>query len=75
MKQVRSETWMGFSDNEPADLGIVPVQYSEGAFMSDHNNTTGGSHLCSDTPITFTQYKLVHRTETNLTLQNVRLSE
>jgi hypothetical protein len=75
MKQVRSETWMGFSDNEPADLGIVPVQYFGGAFMSDHNNTTGGSHLCSDTPITFTQYKLVHRTETNLTLQNVRLSE
>jgi hypothetical protein len=75
MKEVRGETWMGFSDSEPADLGIVPVQYSWGAFMSDHNNTTGGSHLCTGTPITFTQYKMVRRTLTNLTLQNVRLSE
>ena len=66
---------MGFSDSEPADLGIVPVQYSWGSFMPDRNNTTGGSHLCSGTPITFTQYKLVRRTLTNLTLQNVRLSE
>jgi|GEM_PF-1696992 len=75
MKEVRGETWMGFSDSEPADLGIVPVQYSGGAFMSDHNNTTGGKYLCTGTPITFTQYKLVRRTLTNLTLQNVRLSE
>jgi hypothetical protein len=75
MKPGGGGTWMGFSDSEPADLGIVPVQYSWGIFMPDRNNTTGGSHLCSGTPITFTQYKLVRRALTNLTLQNVRLSE
>lgn len=75
MKEVRGKTWMGYSDAEPADMGIVPIQYSDASFMPDHNNPTGGKYLCTGTPITFTQYKLVYRTHTSLTLQNVFLSE
>lgn len=65
---------MGFSDSEPADLSIVPVQYSWGAFMPDHNNPTGGKYLCTGTPITFTQYKLVRRTQTSLTIPDMQLT-
>lgn len=75
MKEVRGETWMGYSDAEPADMGIVPIQYSYASFMPDHNNPTGGKHLCTDTPITFTQYKLIRHTQTSLTLQNIHLAE
>lgn len=75
MKQVRGGTWMGYSDAEPADMGIVPTQNSYAAFMPDLNNPTGGKHLCTGTLITFTQYKLIRRTQTSLTLQNVALTE
>jgi hypothetical protein len=75
MKEVRADDWMGFSDPKPADLSIVPIQVSTAGLMPDHNNPTGGKYLCTDTPITFTQYKLLRRTQTNLTIQSIPLSE
>ncbi len=75
IEQVRGETWLGFSDSKPADLAIVPVQFSSASFMPDHNNATGGKHLCTDTPITFTPYRLVRHTQASLTINNVALSE
>jgi hypothetical protein len=74
MEQVRGETWMGYPDGEPADMSIDPVQGTYAVFMPDHNNPTGGTHLCSGTPITFTQYKLVRHTQTSLTIPNIQLA-
>ena len=65
---------MGYSDAEPADMGIVPTQDSYAAFMPDHNNPTGGKYLCTGTPITFTQYKPVRRMQTSLTIPNMQLT-
>ena len=66
---------MGFSDSKPADLGIVPVQFSTASFMPDHNNPTGGEHLCAGTSVTFTQYRLVRHAQTSLTVKSDSLSE
>jgi hypothetical protein len=44
-------------------------------FMPDHNNPTGGEYLCTGTPITFSQYKPVRRTQASLTIRNLDLSE
>jgi hypothetical protein len=73
LEQVRGETWLGLLDSEPAEFGIVPIQASNAGFMPDHNNPTGGSHLCTGTPITFTQYRAVRHTQTSLTLNDVHL--
>lgn len=74
MKEVRGDDWAGYIDSEPAEFGISPIVFFGFNFMSDWNNATGGKYLCTDTSITFTQYKAVRRTQTSLTLQDFHLS-
>jgi hypothetical protein len=73
--EVRGPTWAGLVYSEPAELGITPIMSSWVDFMPDHNNPTGGEYLCTGTPITFSQYKPVRRTQASLTIRNLDLSE
>jgi hypothetical protein len=73
--QVRGDYWAGMLDADPAEFGISPILFTGFSFMPDLNNATGGKYLCSGSMITFTQYRLVGRVQTTLTIPNFNLPE
>jgi hypothetical protein len=75
LEQVRGDYWAGMLDADPAEFGISPILFTSLSFMPDLNNATGGKYLCSGSMITFTQYRLVGRVQTTLTIPNFNLPE
>jgi hypothetical protein len=75
---VLGAAWAGSLDSDPAEFGITSV-WQTPLFFS---NSTDGYHqgsmprprqMCPGSPVTFTQYSLSGRTQTDLTLQDFRL--
>lgn len=75
LEQVRGDPWMGVLNSRPTKFGIAPITFGDVAFTPDLNNATGGKYLCSDAPITLTQYKLAGRMQTSLILADFQLPE
>jgi hypothetical protein len=63
--------WPGQLDREPAEFGIVPIQFAEVTYDWAYRNPEfWKGHLCMGAPITFTQYKYKGRSQVNLTISN-----
>jgi hypothetical protein len=76
-KGVQGAGWAGTLENDPARFGITSVWRTP---LSLSNNgienrfvTPENRHLCPGTPITFTRYSLVGRTQADLTIANFNL--
>jgi hypothetical protein len=68
---VAAEPWGGSLDPAPATINVLSTRFH--AAIADETKYTKGETLCLGTPITFTQYKPVRRTQTSLTIQEVIL--
>ena len=63
--------WMGLLDREPAEFGIVPIQFVRASYSwANQGPANWKGHLCTGAPITFTQYKFKGRMQVNLTIPN-----
>ena len=72
---VQGDAWIGSLENSPAEFGIAPIQspaivLSNGAKMEGSKSEP--RHLCPGTPVTFTQYNLVGRTQYDFTIPDFR---
>lgn len=64
-------TWQGSFDAGPAQFGIASVKYPFGTFPS---YVTGENlHFCPGTPVTFSRYDVVRRTQTAVTIEGFQL--
>jgi hypothetical protein len=75
---VLGTTWAGSLETEPADFGITSVWETPLNFSNAWGDYHQGSvprprHFCASSPLTFTQYDLVGRTQTDLTLEGFHL--
>jgi hypothetical protein len=63
--------WLGQLDREPAEFGIVPIQFLEVTYGWAYQDPKFYmEHVCTGAPITFTQYKYKGRSQVNLTIPN-----
>jgi hypothetical protein len=63
--------WPGQLDREPAEFGIVPIQFLEVTYGWAYQDPKFYmEHVCTGAPITFTQYKFKGRSQVNLTIPN-----
>jgi hypothetical protein len=63
--------WPGVLDREPAEFGIVPIHFVEVTYdWAYQHRKFWMDHMCTGTPITFTQYKFKGRMQVNLTIPN-----
>jgi hypothetical protein len=75
---VLGTTWAGSLETERADFGITSVWETPLNFSNAWGDYHQGSvprprHFCTGSPVTFTQYRLVGHTQTDLTLEGFRL--
>jgi len=72
---VQGDAWMGSLESSPADFGIAPV-WSPSIALSNGTKMEGNQpesrYLCPGTPVTFTQYNLVGRTQYDFTIPDFR---
>jgi hypothetical protein len=74
-----ADSWAGDLNPDPAEFGITsvwtPYLYFINASFHNGMPDVGSKHwrLCPGSPLTVTQYRLVDRTQMNLTLQNIIL--
>jgi hypothetical protein len=67
----RGMQWPGQLDREPAEFGIVPIQFVEVTYGWAYQDPKFYmEHVCTGAPITFTQYKYKGRSQVNLTIPN-----
>jgi hypothetical protein len=76
---VQGAGWIGTLDNAPASFGITsvwrnPLNLSNNS-IGNRDYTPENRHLCPGMPVTFTQYKMAGRTQTDLTIPNFRLPD
>jgi hypothetical protein len=76
---VQGAGWVGSLDREPAELGIVPVWFSQ-VDLSNREKTENQRFvemrkLCPGTLVSFTSYKLSGRTQSSLWISGFRLPE
>jgi hypothetical protein len=73
---VQGDAWIGSLENSPAEFGIAPIR-SPAIVLSNEAKVEGNKseprHLCPGTPVTFTQYNLVGRTQYDFTIPDFRL--
>jgi hypothetical protein len=73
---VQGGAWVGSVENSPATFGIAPIR-SQSIALSNGTKVEGNKfesrHLCLGTPVTFTQYNLVGRTQYDFTIPDFRL--
>jgi len=74
---VQGAGWIGSLDRALAEPNISPVQQVNFALSNGQksgNNHNGESrYLCPGSPVTFTQYEHVGRTQTGITIHDFRL--
>jgi hypothetical protein len=73
---VPGDAWVGNLDSSPADFGINPISIPQLAFSNATKNQGAKwepRYLCSGTPVTFTQYDFVRRTQYDLNIPGFRL--
>ena len=72
---VQGDAWIGSLETSPADFGIAPI-WSPSIGLSNGIKVEGAKseprHLCPGTPVTFTQYNLVGRTQYDFTIPDFR---
>jgi hypothetical protein len=72
---VQGDAWIGSLENSPAEFGIAPI-LSPSIMLSNGTKVEGNKsesrHLCPGTPVTFTQYNLVGRTQYDFTIPDFR---
>jgi hypothetical protein len=73
---VQGDAWIGSLESSPADFAIAPV-WSPSIALSNGTNMEGNKpesrYLCPGTPVTFTQYHQVGRTQYDFTIPDFRL--
>jgi hypothetical protein len=75
--------WRGSIDSPPPDLDFVPIAFwhfslpdrSEKRWSVEKMMTIPQKHLCTGSPVTVTQYRMVQRTQARLTIQNFQMPE
>jgi ABC-type transport system involved in multi-copper enzyme maturation permease subunit len=75
---VLGAVWVGLLDNDPAEFGITSVWQTPLNFSNIWESYQKGSgpqprQMCPGSPVTFTQYSLSGRTQTDLTIQDFHL--
>ncbi len=74
---VQTAAWIGSIETETAELGIVPVWSSPvnftNQFVMGSNGPTKVRHFCAGTPVTFTKYTLIARTQATLGMNGFQL--
>ena len=75
---VLGATWAGSLNSEPASFGITSVWETPLSFLNSWGAYSQGSvprprHFCTGSPLTFTQYKPVGHTQTDVTLEGFHL--
>jgi hypothetical protein len=71
---VQGDAWIGSLDSSPADFAIAPV-WSPSIALSNGAKMEGkpeSRYLCPGTPVTFTQYNPVGRTQYDFTIPDFR---
>ena len=71
---VQGDAWIGSLESSPADLAIAPV-WSPSIVLSNGTKMEGkpeSRYLCPGTPVTFTQYHQVGRTQYDFTIPDFR---
>jgi hypothetical protein len=72
---VPGDAWIGSLETSPADFAIAPI-WSPPIGLSNGIKVEGAKseprHLCPGTPVTFTQYNLVGRTQYDFTIPDFR---
>jgi hypothetical protein len=72
---VEGDSWVGTLENSPADFGITsvwspPISLSNGTKVE--GNKSEPRYLCPGTPVTFTQYNPVRRTQYDFAIPDFR---
>jgi hypothetical protein len=74
---MQTAAWIGSTERDPADFGIVPVWSSPvsltNQFVMAGNGPIKMRHLCPQTPITFTRYTLAARTQASFSIDGFQL--
>lgn len=65
--------WSGFGDQEITQANLIPIREFVFTFAHDRNNSTGGTHLCTGAPVTFTRYKIAGRKQATFFIQDFQL--
>jgi hypothetical protein len=76
--RILGTAWVGSLDREPAQIGISPVVEAQVMLSNSESENTPGSkprYLCPGTPITFSQYNAIGRTQTAVEIQGFTLPE
>jgi hypothetical protein len=72
---VEGDAWSGSLENSPADFAIAPI-WSPAIMLSNGTKGEGSKseprYLCPGTPVTFTQYNLLGRTQYDFTIPDFR---
>ena len=74
------EAWTGSFDNDPAEFGItsvwqIPLYFSNNWEDRRQGSVPGPRRICVGSPITFTQYIVIGRTQFDLILQDFHLPD
>jgi hypothetical protein len=72
---VEGDAWSGSLENSPADFAIAPI-WTPAIVLSNATKGEGNKseprYLCPGTPVTFTQYNFVGRTQYDFTIPDFR---
>ncbi len=72
---IQGDAWSGSLENSPADFAIAPI-WTPSIVLSNATKGEGNKseprHLCPGTPVTFTQYNFVGRTQYDFTIPDFR---
>jgi hypothetical protein len=72
---IEGDAWVGTLEQSPADFGISPV-WNPSTALSNATKIEGNKpeqrHLCPGTPLTFTQFNMVGRTQYDFTIPDFR---
>jgi hypothetical protein len=71
---VQGAAWVGSLDRAPADLDISSVQQVHFTLSNSiYERSNVPRHLCPGSPVTFTEYERVSRTQTSVTIHDFHL--
>ena len=77
--RVQTAAWIGSLERKTVDFGIAPVSLSPvnltNEVLTEFNRPIGVRHLCSGTPVGFTQYELTTRVQTPFWIKGLQLPQ
>jgi hypothetical protein len=73
---IEGSGWTGSLNTAPAEFSLSSVSATQlplsNNWNSESNRPTKPRHLCPGTPLTFTEYKVVQRTQSDISIPNFR---